>query len=170
LIRSLQFQEHHKDQFLELHQELIKTNYGPQTNAALQNFKTLLELDIRLLMGSISNEEGNQRLQHLQQQPGPFLARPLLAMPKMISAMTGSEGGAGPAGPARGKDSTAAPAAPAAPTVNGGGGAAPAAPAVDGGGGAAAPAAPAAPAGGGGGGEGASPDLHDFTTLLGEIL
>ncbi len=39
------------DQFLELHQELIKTNYGPQTNAALQNFKTLLELDISLLMG-----------------------------------------------------------------------------------------------------------------------
>jgi hypothetical protein len=41
----------HKDQSLEFHQELIKTNHGPQTNAALQNFKTLLELDISLLMG-----------------------------------------------------------------------------------------------------------------------
>ena len=48
---NLQFLEHHKEQFLDLHHELIKTNYGPQTNAALQNFKTLLELDISLLMG-----------------------------------------------------------------------------------------------------------------------
>jgi hypothetical protein len=48
---NLQFLEHHKDQFLELHQELIKTNYVPQTNATLQNFKTLLELEISLLMG-----------------------------------------------------------------------------------------------------------------------
>ncbi len=48
---NLQFLEHHKDQFLEHHQELIKTNYGPQTNAALQNFKTLLKLEISLLMG-----------------------------------------------------------------------------------------------------------------------
>jgi enamine deaminase RidA (YjgF/YER057c/UK114 family) len=35
----------------DLHQELIKTNCGPQTNAALQNFKTLLKLEISLLMG-----------------------------------------------------------------------------------------------------------------------
>jgi hypothetical protein len=48
---KLQFLEHHKNQFLELQRELIKTNYGPQTNAALQNFKTLLELEISLLMG-----------------------------------------------------------------------------------------------------------------------
>jgi hypothetical protein len=48
---NLQFLEHHKNQFLELHRELIKTNYRPQTNAALQNFKTLLELEISLLMG-----------------------------------------------------------------------------------------------------------------------
>ncbi len=33
-----------------VHQELIQTNYGPQTNSALQNFKTLLNLDISLLM------------------------------------------------------------------------------------------------------------------------
>jgi hypothetical protein len=30
---------------------LIKTNHGPQTNAVLQNFKTVLELEICLLMG-----------------------------------------------------------------------------------------------------------------------
>ncbi len=33
---NLQFLEHHKDQLLELLMELIKTNYGPQTNALLK--------------------------------------------------------------------------------------------------------------------------------------
>jgi hypothetical protein len=47
---NLQFLEHHQDQFLELHRELIKTNYAPQTNAALQNLKTLLEPEISLLI------------------------------------------------------------------------------------------------------------------------
>ncbi len=34
---NLQFLEHHKNQFLDLHRELIKINYAPQTNTALQN-------------------------------------------------------------------------------------------------------------------------------------
>ncbi len=48
---SLQFLENHKTQYLELHRELLKLEYLPQTDAALQNFKTLCLLEISLLMG-----------------------------------------------------------------------------------------------------------------------
>ncbi len=48
---NLQFLEHHKVQFLGIHQDLAKIGYSPQTDAALTNFKTLLELEISLLMG-----------------------------------------------------------------------------------------------------------------------
>ena len=48
---SLQFLEHHKMQYLELHRDLSKIEYAPQSEAALQNFKTLLLLEISLLMG-----------------------------------------------------------------------------------------------------------------------
>ena len=48
---NLQFLEHHKIQFLGLHRDLAKISYSPQTDAALTNFKTLLELEISLLMG-----------------------------------------------------------------------------------------------------------------------
>jgi hypothetical protein len=48
---SLQFLENHKTQYLELHRELLKLEYSPQTDAALQNFKTLCLLEISLLMG-----------------------------------------------------------------------------------------------------------------------
>ena len=48
---ELQFLEHHKMQFLDLHRELAKIEYSPQSEAALQNFKTLLLLEIPLLLG-----------------------------------------------------------------------------------------------------------------------
>ena len=48
---ELQFLEHHKKLYVDLHRELIKTDYSPQSEAALQNFKTLMLLDISLLMG-----------------------------------------------------------------------------------------------------------------------
>ncbi len=48
---NLQFLEHHKDNYLGLHRDLAKISYSPQTDAALTNYKTLLELEISLLMG-----------------------------------------------------------------------------------------------------------------------
>ncbi len=50
---NLKFLEHHKDQYLELHRELKQSNVAPQSEAALQNFKTQtqLELEISSLMG-----------------------------------------------------------------------------------------------------------------------
>jgi hypothetical protein len=47
----LQFLEHHKDQYLELPCKLEKSDFAPQSEAALQNFKTLVELGIILLKG-----------------------------------------------------------------------------------------------------------------------
>ena len=123
---NLQFLEHHKDQFLELHRELIKINYAPQTNAALQNLKTLLELEISLLMGCDIVWGGEPEVE------APAADAVLGASAEHddddVSGDEGGEEGAGPAG--------------TAPAGDGGGG----------GVGAAAPAAPAAPAGGGGGG------------------
>ncbi len=49
---ELQFLDHHKMQFLDLHREMAKIEYSPQSEAALQNFKTLLLLEIALLLGS----------------------------------------------------------------------------------------------------------------------
>ncbi len=49
---NLQFLEHHKVQFLGLHRDLAKISYSPQTDAALTNTKTLIELELSLLMGS----------------------------------------------------------------------------------------------------------------------
>ena len=48
---NLQFLEHHKDQFLELHRDLAKISHSPQTDAALTNTKTLIQLELSLLMG-----------------------------------------------------------------------------------------------------------------------
>ncbi len=44
---DVQFLEHHKTQYLDLHRELQKLEYSPETQAALQNLKTLLLLDIK---------------------------------------------------------------------------------------------------------------------------
>ncbi len=54
---SLQSLEHHKMQYLELHRDLSKIEYAQQTEAALQNFKTLLLLEINMAS-------------HLRQDPG----------------------------------------------------------------------------------------------------
>ncbi len=48
---DVQFLEHHKTQYLDLHRELQKLEYSLQTQAALQNLKTLLLLDIQILLG-----------------------------------------------------------------------------------------------------------------------
>ncbi len=46
---NLQFLEHHKDNYMEIHRDLAKMSYSPQKDAALTNYKTLLELEISLL-------------------------------------------------------------------------------------------------------------------------
>ena len=48
---DLQFLEHHKSLYLELHRDFTKSGYAPQTEASLQNFKTLLMLEITILLG-----------------------------------------------------------------------------------------------------------------------
>ena len=48
---ELQFLEHHKAQYLDLHRDLMKIDYSPQSEAALQNFKTLVVLEISLFLG-----------------------------------------------------------------------------------------------------------------------
>jgi hypothetical protein len=46
---NMQFLDHYRKQFLDLHDELIKIDYSPQAEAALTNFKTLMLLEIALL-------------------------------------------------------------------------------------------------------------------------
>ena len=49
---DMQFLDHHRTQFLELHADLSKIEYSPQSEAALTNFKVLLLLEIALLSGN----------------------------------------------------------------------------------------------------------------------
>jgi hypothetical protein len=51
LTLEVQFLEHHKTQYIDLHRELQKMEHSPQSQAALQNLKTLLLLEIQLLLG-----------------------------------------------------------------------------------------------------------------------
>ena len=46
---DMQFLDHHRQQFLDLHAELSKIEYSPQSEAALTKFKALLLLEIALL-------------------------------------------------------------------------------------------------------------------------
>ena len=48
---ELQFLQHHKTLYLDLHREFTKSEYAPQSEASLQNFKTLLMLEIAILLG-----------------------------------------------------------------------------------------------------------------------
>jgi hypothetical protein len=48
---EMQFIEKHKKLYLELHRDLGKQEYAPQSEASLTNFQTLLLLEIALLMG-----------------------------------------------------------------------------------------------------------------------
>ena len=48
---ELQFLESHKKLYMELHQDFSKIEYAPQSEASLQNFQTLLMMEISLLMG-----------------------------------------------------------------------------------------------------------------------
>ena len=48
---DLQFVEHHKTLYLDLNREFTKSEYAPQSEASLQNFKTLLLLEIAILLG-----------------------------------------------------------------------------------------------------------------------
>ena len=48
---DLAFLENHKTLYLDLHREFTKSDYSPQSEAALQNFKTLLLLEIAILLG-----------------------------------------------------------------------------------------------------------------------
>jgi hypothetical protein len=49
---ELQFLETHKKLYQDLHQEFSKSDYAPQSEASLQNFKTLLMLEISILLGT----------------------------------------------------------------------------------------------------------------------
>ena len=48
---ELQFLEQHKNLYLELHHEFSKIAYAQQSEASLQNFQTLIMLEIKLLQG-----------------------------------------------------------------------------------------------------------------------
>jgi len=169
---NLQFLEHHKKNYMDLHRDLAKISYSPQSDAALTNFKTLLELEISLLMGSDTQWA----------QPSET-ADPAAA--SAAGAVLGAAKATDDDDNSSNDDAAAADAPPAAsaasaasarrlPAASAGGGkppsasAAPAAPAPAA---SAGPAAPAAPAGGdgrggaGGAGEGAAAhDPDDFTT------
>ncbi len=49
---DLQFLEHHKTLYLDLHRELTKSEYAPQSEVSLQNFRTLLMLEMSILLGT----------------------------------------------------------------------------------------------------------------------
>jgi hypothetical protein len=48
---DMQFLEHHRKQYLDLHAKLNRIDYSPQSEAALTNFKALLLPEISLLLG-----------------------------------------------------------------------------------------------------------------------
>ena len=49
---ELQFLENHKTLYMDLHRDFTKSDYAPQSEASLQNFKTLLILEITILLGT----------------------------------------------------------------------------------------------------------------------
>lgn len=49
---ELQFLENHKVLYVDLHRDFSKSDYTPQSEASLQNFKTLLMLEITILLGT----------------------------------------------------------------------------------------------------------------------
>jgi hypothetical protein len=49
---EFQFLENHKTLYLDLHREFTKSEYAPQSEASVQNFKTLLMLEITILLGT----------------------------------------------------------------------------------------------------------------------
>jgi hypothetical protein len=159
---NLQFLQHHKDNYLELHHELAKISYSPQSDAALTNYKTLLELEISLLMGcDIEWGGASDFAEPAAAAAGAPDAVLVAAGSKDDDDDSSTEGGgvgaAAAAGPARPADDAGPPADPANPAAS-------AAPAEGG-----PAAAPAASAGGDGAracgaGEVAAPDLQDFTT------
>ena len=129
---NLQFLEHHKLQYLELHHELAKINYSPQTDAALQNFKILLELEISLLMGCDLEWGGaSDFAEHEHAAAAGTVLRAAGATDDNDDSANegGGDGGAtasaaGPAHVAHGADRAAASAASAAPAGGGVGAAA----------------------------------------------
>ena len=52
VLRAMQFLQHHRMQYLDLHADLSVIDHSPQSEAALTNFKVLLLLEISLLLGS----------------------------------------------------------------------------------------------------------------------
>ena len=56
---ELQFLEHHKTQYLDLHRELMEIDYSPQSEAALQNFKTRVVLEIYIIVAWRRYRMGN---------------------------------------------------------------------------------------------------------------
>ena len=106
----LQFLEHHKKNYLELHHDLAKISYSPQTDAALTNFKTLLELEISLLMGCDTEwaERSDLADPDAASAAGAVLGAASAARPSDDDDVSSSDGAANAAAP------PAASAAPAA--------------------------------------------------------
>ena len=48
---EMQFLDTHENLYLELHRDFSKVAYAPQSEASLQNFQTLLIMEIGLMMG-----------------------------------------------------------------------------------------------------------------------
>jgi hypothetical protein len=107
---NLQFLQHHKDNYLELHHELAKISYSPQSDAALTNYKTLLELEISLLMGCNIKWGGASDFVEPAAAAGALDAVLVVAGHKDVDDDSSTEGGCvgavAAAGPARPADAT----------------------------------------------------------------
>jgi hypothetical protein len=171
---NLQFLEHHKVQFLALHRELAKIGFSPQTDAALTNFKTIIELELGLLMGGDIDWAGaSDFTDPAAAEAGHVLPAAAANDDDDNSSSENNGDGAAAAGPADNAGPPAASAASSAASAASSAASAassagpPAAPA-GGGGHPAAPAASAPATGGAGGAGGAgeddAPDPNDFTT------
>ena len=160
---EMQFLENHKLLYLELHREFGKSEYAPQSEASLQNFKTLLMLEISLLMGC-DLDWATSSIGHAV-NAGPADPPVLTAGSRDADADGSSDSEASHTGDTRGKcdnlpepasDSTRVGAAANAPRA--------AAAAVSPAASAAAGPGPAAPPVADVGGDCVLPDMGDFTT------
>ncbi len=155
---NLQFLEHHKVQFLALHHELAKIGYSPQTDATLTNFKTIIELELGLLMGGNIDWAGASDVADpaAAAEAGPVLPAAAANDDDDSSSNENNGDGAAATGPADNASPPATSAASSAASAASSAGppSAPAASAV----------APAGGGGAGGAGEDDAPDPNDFTT------
>jgi hypothetical protein len=118
---ELQFLDSHKKLYLELHHDFSKNDYTPQSEASLQNFQTLLMLEIKLLMGcdldwetpstgsaaavlppAAGNADGD-----VSSDSGHESAGPIIAVARAPGPAVAGSSGAAAAAPAAGGESDA---------------------------------------------------------------